>query len=67
MISRKANCEFCGNKHNIRDDYCDIRTNKYKKDGNKLEAASKITLKDLYDQIKNKRDLKFEVLINQDS
>lgn len=64
--SKKAQCEFCGNRHNLRDDICDIRTKNFKKDGNTLEAATKIKLEDLYDQLKYKRDLKFEVLINQD-
>lgn len=67
MITRKAACEFCGDKHNIRNDICDIKTKKFKKDGNSMEAASKITLQDLYDQIKYERDLKFEVLINIES
>jgi hypothetical protein len=49
MITRKAVCEFCGNKHNMRDDICDIRTKKYKKDGNTMDASTNITLQDLYD------------------
>jgi hypothetical protein len=44
IISRKASCEFCDRKHNIRDDICDIKTKQFKKDGNSMEAASKITL-----------------------
>ena len=64
--SKKANCEFCGNRHNIRDDICDVKSKHFKKDGNSFEAASKIKLEDLYDQLKYKRDLKFEVMINQD-
>lgn len=66
MITRKAACEFCGEKHNIRDDFCEIRTKKFK-NGNSMEAASKIILQDLYDQIKYQRDLKFEVMINVES
>ena len=49
MMSRKASCEFCGDKHNIRDDICEIKTAKFKRGGNSMEAASKITLQDLYD------------------
>ena len=44
MRSKKAACEFCGIKHNIRDDICDIRTPKIKKNGNSMEAQTKITL-----------------------
>jgi hypothetical protein len=45
---RKEDCEFCGNKHNLQNDVCDIITKQYKKDGNSLEAATNITLNDLY-------------------
>ena len=65
--NRKAACEFCGQRHNMRDDVCDIKTDKYSKDGNTMEAASNITLEHLYNQIKNTRDLKLEVMINTDS
>lgn len=67
VMTQKAPCEFCGNKHNIRDDICDIKTKNFKKDGNTMEASTKITLQDLYDQIIYKRDLKFEVMINTDT
>lgn len=67
MITRKVACEFCGVKHNIRNDICDIATKKFKKEGNSWEASNKIQLKDLYDQLKYKRDLKLEVMVNLES
>ena len=51
----------------MRDDMCDIRTDVYTKDGNTMEAATNITLQNLYDQIKYERDLKLEVMINTES
>lgn len=61
----KVVCEFCGRVHTTRDDQCDISTDEHK-DGNVLEAANAIKLQDLYDQIKYKRDLVFQVMFNTD-
>jgi len=64
--SRKAECEFCGRRHNQRDDMCEIRTEGYP-NGNDLENGGRqIKLKDLYGMIINERDLRFEVSINRD-
>ena len=62
----KADCEFCGAKHDRRDDYCDIRS-KELKDGNIADHAQKITLSDLYAMLKYDRDIKLEVMINQET
>ena len=64
--TRKAECEFCGRRHTVRDDICDIRTADHKT-GNSLAGAKGIRLQDLYEMIVNERDLVFEVLINDAS
>ena len=65
--ARKAECEFCGRRHNQRDDICELRTNK-EDNGNDLDNGGReITLSNLYDKIEHKRKLRFEVMINKDS
>ena len=64
---RKAECEFCGRRHNNRDDICDIRTDEYP-DGNDFEKGARhIKLGDLYAKLKYQRPIRFEVMINKDS
>ena len=64
---RKAECEFCGRRHNNRDDICDLCTEEYA-DGNDFEkGARQIKLSDLYDRLKYKRQIRFEVMINKDT
>ena len=44
----KESCEFCGRKHDINNDICDVKSNQVK-DGNDFENGAKIlTLADLY-------------------
>lgn len=35
---RKQACEFCGRRHSIKDDYCEVKTSTHE-DANKFEAA----------------------------
>ena len=63
---RKRVCEFCGRRHNSRDDICNVRSAEVE-NGNDLEGAKKLTLKDLYDQLEYKRDLIIEVMLNEAS
>jgi len=66
MTSRKAECEFCGRKHNRRDDICEIKTEAFA-NGNDLNNGGRdIKLQDLYDALEHERDLKFEVMFNKD-
>ena len=61
----KTECEFCGRRHTTKDDICDTKTNDYAS-GNSIEkdgGAYHITLKDLFDMCKTKRDLVFEFII----
>ena len=63
---QKAVCEFCGRRHNAKDDICDVRTKDYDS-GNSLEkdgGAYNITLNDLNEMVNNKRELVFELIIN---
>ena len=64
--SRKAECEFCGRRHNQRDDMCEIKTDEYPNGNNLEEGGRQIKLRDLYDKIQYPRDLRFEVSINKD-
>jgi len=62
---RKAECEFCGRRHTVKDDICDVKTNDCNS-GNSMdkdEGAYNITLKDLYDMLTTKRDLIFEFIL----
>lgn len=43
---------------------CDVRTDEHGS-GNQLEAAKEMTLQQLYDQLKHKRDLIIQVMVNQ--
>ena len=62
----KADCEFCGRRHNKNNVQCPLRTAEYP-DGNNLEKGGKqIKLRDLYDMLEHKRILKFEVMINKE-
>ena len=58
--TRKRECEFCGRRHNMRDDVCEVKTDELGS-GNSEEGSQKITLRDLYDVIKHERELIFEV------
>ena len=50
---RKAECEFCGRRHNYRDDMCEICTPQHSS-GNKLDNGARlIKLRDLYSMLKN--------------
>ena len=63
---RKAECEFCGRRHNYRDDVCEICTKDHPS-GNKIDNGARlIRLKDLYAMLKYERTLRFEVMINKD-
>jgi len=59
-------CEFCGRRHNIRDDICDIQTNEENSGNSLSKGAYDIRLIDLYSMIKYKRDLVFEVMIHEE-
>ena len=63
----KKKCEFCGRKHNIRDDFCEIRTKDYRSGNDMDKGATDITLQDLYDMLTDSRDLVFEVMVNAES
>lgn len=64
---RKPECEFCGKRHNLRDDICEICTSEYSS-GNKIDHGARlIKLRDLYARLKYKRCIKFEVMINKDA
>lgn len=64
---RKAECEFCGKRHNYKDDICEISTPEHPS-GNKLDSGARlIKLGDLYERLKYKRKIRFEVWINKDT
>jgi hypothetical protein len=60
---KKAECEFCGRCHTTRDDICDIRTESVDS-GNTMEGVKLIKLQDIYDMVKSKREIVFQVMIN---
>lgn len=64
---QKAECEFCGKRHNYKDDICDMSTPEHSS-GNKLDNGARlIKLGDLYKLLKHKRNIRFEVWLNKDT
>lgn len=61
---KKVDCEFCNKKHSVRDDTCDIFTPEEESGNSMKQGAKTITLQDLYDMLKNEREIMFEVMIN---
>lgn len=61
---RKAQCEFCEQPHG-QADTCDLRIGKLS--ANSDEGSKQITLKDIYETMRHKRDLVLGVIFKSDA
>ena len=64
---QKAKCEFCGRRHDARDDICEVKSSQCE-NGNDFEnGVNVLTLGDLYKQLESDRSIKLECMINIES
>jgi len=58
----RALCEFCGDKHAMRDEYCDLKLNEVEVNES-VETASATTIGDIISKIEFERRLIFAVIL----
>ena len=58
----RAQCEFCGDKHAMREEYCDLKLDEVEVNES-VETASATTIGDLIGKMKYERRLVFAVIL----
>ncbi len=58
----KADCEFCGEKHSFRDEYCDLKINDEEVNAS-VESSQAVKLGQIYDAMKYERRLILAIIL----